>query len=78
MRAIISVKWDSFGRAFLLLQFAQFLAFTVLFLAFLAIAVYHNDPAWTTAELVQHPAGRAALGLEVVLVIMMFGQVGEV
>lgn len=50
VRAVIDVKWESYARAFLLLQFAQFLAFLALFLAYLGVAVYHNDPAWTTAQ----------------------------
>ncbi len=53
----------------------QFLVFFILFLAYLAFAVYHNDPAWTIQELVQEPAGQAAVVLECILVIMMFGQV---
>jgi len=50
VRAVIEVKWDSYARAFLLMQFVQFLVFMVLFLTYLAVAIYHNDPAWTTAE----------------------------
>lgn len=57
-------------------QFVQFLAYFVLFLAYMSVAVYGNDPAWTTSELVAYPQGRAALALECILMIMMFGQVG--
>lgn len=60
-----------------LLQAVQFLVFVVLFLAYLAVAVYHNDPTWTTAEMVAQPAGQAAVVLEVILVIMMAGQVSH-
>jgi hypothetical protein len=58
------------------LQFVQFLAFMVLFLAYMSVAVYGNDPEWTTSELVAYPQGRAALALECILMIMMTGQVG--
>eukprot|EP00882_Tetradesmus_deserticola_P013423 GHRQ01014252.1.p1 GENE.GHRQ01014252.1~~GHRQ01014252.1.p1 ORF type:complete len:609 (+),score=264.50 GHRQ01014252.1:262-1827(+) len=75
VRAIINVKWESFARAFLLMQFVQFFAFLTFFLAYMGVAVYGNDPAWTTAELLAHPQGRAALVLELFLMIMMFGQV---
>jgi hypothetical protein len=37
--------------------------------------VYGNNSEWTTAELLAHPQGRAAVALECVLMIMMFGQV---
>jgi hypothetical protein len=53
----------------------QFLAFMVLFLAYMSVAVYGNDPEWTTSELVAYPQGRAALALECILMIMMTGQV---
>jgi hypothetical protein len=75
VRAIINVKWESFARAFLLMQFVQFLAFFTFFLAYMAVAVYGNDPAWSTRELLAHPEGRAALALACILMIMMFGQV---
>lgn len=48
----------------------------VLFLAYMSVAVYGNDPEWTTSELVAYPQGRAALALECILMIMMTGQVG--
>lgn len=53
----------------------QFLAFLVLFLAYMSVAVYGNEPSWTTSDLIAHPQGRAALALECILMIMMFGQV---
>lgn len=56
-------------------QFVQFLAYFILFLAYMSVAVYGNDPSWTTSELIAHPQGRAALALECILMIMMFGQV---
>jgi hypothetical protein len=57
------------------LQFVQFFAFLTFFLAYMGVAVYGNDPNWSTAELLAHPQGRAALVLELFLIIMMFGQV---
>ena len=54
----------------------QFLAYLVLFLAYMSVAVYGNDPSWTTSELIAHPQGRAAVALECILMVMMFGQVG--
>lgn len=53
----------------------QFLAYFILFLAYMSVAVYGNDPDWTTSELIAYPQGRAALALECILMIMMFGQV---
>lgn len=41
----------------------------------MSVAVYGNDPSWTTSELIAYPQGRAAVALECVLMIMMFGQV---
>lgn len=41
----------------------------------MSVAVYGNDPTWTTSELIAYPQGRAAVALECVLMIMMFGQV---
>jgi hypothetical protein len=58
-----------------LLQAVQFLAYFILFLAYMSVAVYGNDPTWTTSELIAYPQGRAAVALECVLMIMMFGQV---
>ncbi|KAI8473405.1 MAG: Ion transport protein-domain-containing protein [Monoraphidium minutum] len=79
VRAVIEVKWDSFARAFLLMQasFVHFLVFMVLFLVYLAFAVYYNDPAWTTAQMVRQPAGQAAVVLECILVVMMCGQAAD-
>lgn len=57
------------------LQAVQFLAYFILFLAYMSVAVYGNDPTWTTSELIAYPQGRAAVALECVLMIMMFGQV---
>lgn len=57
------------------MQFVQFSAFLVLFLAYMSVAVYGNDPSWTTSELVAYPQGRAAVALECILMVMMFGQV---
>ncbi len=37
--------------------------------------MHNNDPNWTTAEMVQYPSGQAALVLELMLMIMMFGNV---
>jgi hypothetical protein len=51
------------------------MVFLVLFVAYLGISIYHNDPSWTTRQMIAQPAGRAAVALESVLMIMMFGQV---
>jgi hypothetical protein len=51
------------------------MVFLVLFVAYLGISIYHNDPSWTTQQMIAQPAGRAAVALESVLMIMMFGQV---
>jgi hypothetical protein len=59
----------------LAVQFVQFFAFLTFFLAYMGVAVYGNDPNWSTTELLAHPQGRAALVLELFLMIMMFGQV---
>lgn len=58
-------------------QGVQFAAFLCLFLAYLGVAVYGNDPSWSLTELLRQPAGRAALSLEVLLLLMMLGQVSR-
>lgn len=58
-------------------QFVQFLAFFTLFVAYMAVAVYGNSPDWSTSDLLAHPQGRAALALECILMVMMFGQAAD-
>ena len=57
------------------MQFVQFMVFLILFIAYLGISIYHNDPHWTTGEMIRQPAGQAAVVLESLLMILMFGQV---
>lgn len=59
------------------LQGVQFIAFIIFFLAYLSVAVYGNDPSWTTSQMLAHPQGQAAVALECILMIMMFGQVSR-
>lgn len=53
----------------------QFGLFAGLFLAYLGVAVYGSDPAWTTRQLLRQPAGQAGLVLISALMTMTFGQV---
>lgn len=57
------------------MQGVQFFAFLVLFLAYLFVAVYGSDPEWDTAQMLASSQGKAALALECILMLMMFGQV---
>jgi hypothetical protein len=51
------------------------MVFLILFIAYLGISIYHNDPHWTTREMIRQPAGQAAVVLESLLMVLMFGQV---
>lgn len=59
------------------MQGVQFVAFVVLFLAYLFVAVYGCDPEWSIAELLSSSQGQAAVVLECILMFMMFGQVSN-
>eukprot|EP00878_Enallax_costatus_P029561 GHUV01032070.1.p1 GENE.GHUV01032070.1~~GHUV01032070.1.p1 ORF type:complete len:126 (-),score=14.95 GHUV01032070.1:35-412(-) len=60
------------------LQGVQFFAFVVLFLAYMSVAVYGNNPEWNTQEMLGESRGQAAVVLECILMVMMFGQVSGV
>lgn len=73
VRAVINVKWNTYARAFLLLQLAQYLCFLILFLVYVSFAVYQNNPSWSVQELLCQPSGQAAVVLECLLMVLMFG-----
>jgi len=60
MAAIIAIKWNTYAKAYLLLQYAQYLTQMVLFIIYVAFAVYNSNPAWTTKQMARHPAGVAS------------------
>eukprot|EP00877_Chromochloris_zofingiensis_P000357 jgi/Chrzof1/10321/Cz04g37120.t1 len=70
VEAVITYKWNAFGRRLLLLELAVYLAWLMSFTGFTWL-IQDEDLSLSLSELVQQPSGLAAVVLEVLALIFM-------